>query len=741
MMKRSNAIWLAAAAVALMAGALQARTDSGVQGALPGGGSSLGRDAVRLNAVRGCAQEIAASHDDDRGSRTTYEDTLWIFDADFEDLVGDNAGWTTSDQSGTLGRTNYWHHDTIRLTEPYLGDSTWWCGTYDPCWRQPRGYGNDWLCILEHEFPLSQWSEPGDDVVLEWDQRYAMERLYDYGYVEISDDGGENWTTIATYNNTGFQGAGVGADWDHPYAGHPVTYLNTYAGADIRLRFRFESDVAYSSQDEYDNPHHSVRDGAWQLDNIEITVNDVTRFFDDSESGNMGWIHEDIPATGQTGVAFRRSYEDLWVPCGPPRHHEGWMMVAYDSLAGAMVDGERAWLTSPPVDIAGVSKLVGQWEGYVHVRGSSNDYADCLYASSNDPNCWTFVDMDWWWPGYDSAEWEKVDEDLALFTGNDWFRMRWLLGNDDPAPPTEPHGLGLALDRLRIGIPMGNATVFEPGYFFDTFDPAEVLAETVRVAIHDDDGVAAAYLMASGDGGSTWSSYQLVPTDPGDDTWLVPPPGDLVPGTEILYYYEATDGLGNVRTCPKDAPEQTLEFSILPIVASLEEPGILLVDKHGRAVPGERRDSRNTSEDYYREALDILGLAYDVYDVRVPGGSVYSEGPDFSAMQYYDTQIWFTGGLNAYTLWPVDQYHLIEWLAQAPVEGDRNLLLAGNDVGYDLIEAGRETLQFYTTWLASEYVSNDFASTADTMPHLRDAAGGFDFMTYGDRECFLWDDG
>ncbi|MCK4512759.1 hypothetical protein KAW64_13525, partial [bacterium] len=47
----------------------------------------------------------------ERFERTTAE-TLWIFDADFEDLSGDNAGWTTYDRSGTLAQVNYWHKDT-----------------------------------------------------------------------------------------------------------------------------------------------------------------------------------------------------------------------------------------------------------------------------------------------------------------------------------------------------------------------------------------------------------------------------------------------------------------------------------------------------------------------------------------------------------------------------------------------------------------------------------------------------
>ena len=45
------------------------------------------------------------------------------------------------------------------------------------------------------------------------------------------------------------------------------------------------------------------------------------------------------------------------------------------------------------------------------------------------------------------------------------------------------------------------------------------------------------------------------------------------------------------------------------------------------------------SERYFREALDILGFEYDVYDVEVPSGSTtQSNGPDSSAARRGTTQ-------------------------------------------------------------------------------------------------------
>ena len=142
-------------------------------------------------------------------------ETLWTFDADFDDLIGDNAGWTTYDRTGTLAVPNHWHKDTIRINGfSHLGDSTWWCGTYGACWRQPRGYGNNWVEVLERHFDEALGLTPGTTLTSEYDQRIAMEKDYDYGYVDISTDGGVNWTTTAVFTNAGFQSPGSSQDWD-----------------------------------------------------------------------------------------------------------------------------------------------------------------------------------------------------------------------------------------------------------------------------------------------------------------------------------------------------------------------------------------------------------------------------------------------------------------------------------------------------------------------------------------------
>jgi hypothetical protein len=381
-------------------------------------------------------------------------ETLWIFDADFEDLVGDNAGWTTEDRSGTLPITNHWHKDTIRINGfEHLGDSTWWCGAYSSCWRQPRGYGNNWIDCLERDFPLSSWSNPGDDVVLEWDQRVAMEKSYDYGYVDVSTDGGSGWATEDVYTNHGFQEPGMSRDWDCDipgYEGHRELDLSTYAGTDVKLRFRFESDGAFSSQDQYDTgPSHPVLDGAWQLDNFTWVVNDTTRWYDDCESpGDNGWVHDAIPGSGQAGVVYERRFESF-------DGHTGWMMAAYDTASGGMIDGQDCHLVSPPIDIAGAPSLVAQWEGWFDLTNTGNDLISLWTAVSDIPDCFVyggyFNPEPVWGPTYGGQMWFSVEQDWGSTGGWEWLSLLFRQFNHEPMAS---HGVGFAIDRVRVGVPL-----------------------------------------------------------------------------------------------------------------------------------------------------------------------------------------------------------------------------------------------------------------------------------------------
>lgn len=702
-----------------------------------------------------------AQTEEHRGARAN---TLWIFYADFEDLTGDNDGWVSLDISGTAGQENKWHQDTIR-PNPGNHGITWWCGKVTPCWEygQDRGYGNNWISHLERDFPLASWSTSGDAVSMNFDQRFAMEHDYDYGYLDISTDGGSTWDTPISYTNPGFAGKpGFAQDWDSSYGSQSID-LSAYAGQDIRVRFRFESDGQLSSQDcGRVGGCTSVLDGAWQIDNVEITVNTVQQFFDDMESGENSWEHPYIEPKSQTGTKWTRGqygpaydFETGADFTCEDRPYGSWMYAAVDPFSGVMVDDEYTWLISPPINISGADKLVGRWDQWVDLMDEANDLFDLKLASSDFEECVQQLDamtdesQGYWYGG---PFWGTWTDDWDAFAGNNWLAIGWELLNNLPVEEGGEHRGGIFLNKQWVGIPEGSEeTAFAYGnwdrfndWFFEQLD--EALLDTAFIDIKDDDSVASAQVIASTDGGTTWHYYPMSKVGTAGNRWKCPPLSDLyTAGTRIFYYFEATDGKANTATYPSDAPDLGFEFSILPIKGQLGlngGEGMILVDKHGRATPGESRygDIYHTSEYYYTEMLGILGYEYDKYDVEVPSGSRNSDGPDSSGMKYYDTQIWFTNEFSSHTLNPRDQRALAGWLDQAasPTEYSRNLLLTGNDIGRDLIGSANDTLNFYNGYLKADYIQNAVgAVTVDSLPLVHDVepASGDTFLTAG--ECIL----
>ena len=128
--------------------------------------------------------------------------------------------------------------------------------------------GSPWAITTERAFsPTHAWSDsPGTlyadnanvsltspvldlqgyaGTTLSFRQRYELEQGYDFGRVEISTDGGTNWTEVAVYTGE------PGDSW--ALAEIPLPALDGHAQA--RVRFRLESD-------------DSVREDGWFLDDV-----------------------------------------------------------------------------------------------------------------------------------------------------------------------------------------------------------------------------------------------------------------------------------------------------------------------------------------------------------------------------------------------------------------------------------------------------------------------------------------
>ena len=159
----------------------------------------------------------------------------------------------------------------------------WWSNT-----------GNNMDSTLTRPFDLSSLS--GKQVTLNFMAWYNLEPDFDYGYVEASSDGGQNWTalpaTTSTNSNpngsnyghglTGLSGGGKTAEWV------PETVdLSAYAGKKILLRFESISDDA-------------VHYPGLTVDSIQIPQ---LHFSDDVSSDNgwqaHGWVRSNngLPQT------------------------------------------------------------------------------------------------------------------------------------------------------------------------------------------------------------------------------------------------------------------------------------------------------------------------------------------------------------------------------------------------------------------------------------------------------------
>ena len=182
--------------------------------------------------------------------------------------------------------------ETIGLTgaEPVDGAYMWWSKR-----------GDDSASTLTHAFDLTGVEQ----ATLEFSTWYEIELDWDYGFVSVSTNGGDMWTSLegTTTTTTDPQGANLGngitgvsgAPGVEPDKGTRGTWveeridLTPFAGQQILLRFWLVQDAAYNAQ-------------GWLLDNIRIPEID---FEDDAEEGDGDWEAQGFVRT--TGTL-----EQLW---------------------------------------------------------------------------------------------------------------------------------------------------------------------------------------------------------------------------------------------------------------------------------------------------------------------------------------------------------------------------------------------------------------------------------------------
>jgi immune inhibitor A len=186
----------------------------------------------------------------------------------------------------------------ITLADAHSGENMWYTGA-DQDWADLR---------------LGRTVEvPADAKFWMWNN-FVIEADWDYGFVEVSTDGGATWTEQKVYAEGGTEvstpdgysdpngrmadyGGGVekkyGLTGDSHGWRHDYVDLTAYAGQTVQLRLRLATDAAFQER-------------GWFADDFALTSGASTVWSDDVESGDAGWTPEVTSFTTTTGPGWRQ---------------------------------------------------------------------------------------------------------------------------------------------------------------------------------------------------------------------------------------------------------------------------------------------------------------------------------------------------------------------------------------------------------------------------------------------------
>lgn len=176
---------------------------------------------------------------------------------------------------------------TTTINTPYAGKSEWWSGSAD-----------NLDVALTRDLDLTGRTSATLTAQAWWE----LEQDFDYGYAEVSTDGGANWQVLAgTFNGTALpkNAAGKAAltGSTNNAWGRLSFPLDAYAGKAVKIRF------------------HNTTDGGLHLrglalDDIAVTADGATVFSDGAENGDAGWTANGFSRIGGT---FVKDYDQYYL--------------------------------------------------------------------------------------------------------------------------------------------------------------------------------------------------------------------------------------------------------------------------------------------------------------------------------------------------------------------------------------------------------------------------------------------
>jgi immune inhibitor A len=125
-----------------------------------------------------------------------------------------------------------------------------------------------------------------DNITFSFDTNYVIEEGWDFAFVQISEDNGKTWTSLASDKMTSEASSQLYptmGEYLPGYTGNSNGWINDsldlsdYSGKDIMIQFRYMTDWGTTEEGIY-------------LDNIKLIADDDVLFEDGAEDGESDWI-------------------------------------------------------------------------------------------------------------------------------------------------------------------------------------------------------------------------------------------------------------------------------------------------------------------------------------------------------------------------------------------------------------------------------------------------------------------
>ncbi|MEU0521666.1 immune inhibitor A domain-containing protein [Streptosporangium sp. NPDC006007] len=205
----------------------------------------------------------------------------------------------------------------LKMIDPHSGTKMWW-SNHDQEWADVK---------LAREIQVPA----GTDVRFWLWNNYEIEQDWDFGFVEVSADGGATWTQQKVYTEGGalvstgdaypdpnkslskfgdrkYGLTGGTAGWRHDYVD-----LTSLAGKTVKLRLTYNTDAAFTPR-------------SWHTDDFALTNGTRTVWSDDVEGGANGW--------STSGGTFTNTHGQGWIVNDGSREVSRFYLAEWRNLDG-----------------------------------------------------------------------------------------------------------------------------------------------------------------------------------------------------------------------------------------------------------------------------------------------------------------------------------------------------------------------------------------------------------------------